>query len=214
MNKFLENFNFKELIGCGNIDVPNSACPDQIVGKLVNGVFKQCNRENVDYLGSMKCPKIKNQLQNPIVIILESPHKNEYQGLTPKGPALGKTFEYFELYFDRLIRSSGLYSKIRSKTCDVVFMNAVPYQCSEGKPLNKANRLKCNQNWEKCFVNGCSDYLISRIVGVNPIVVINLCTSPSFLRPMVERKIINMSIAHTLGNHPSSWWSPKNRVIK
>lgn len=144
MINFLNNFNFGAI--AQNAPTKNP-CPDQIVGILDQGNFiSQANRTNVDYVMYGNYPMVSNKLSNPIVIVLESPHINEFDPITGAaiGPAAGKTGVNFKKYFQQLITSSAIYQHVKNKVCHIILLNAVQYQCSLGKNLrtrgNKKNK--------------------------------------------------------------------------
>lgn len=214
---YLINFNFSSIINpVPGISVNPNPCPDQLVGTLKNGVFAPSARTNIDYLNSNT---ISNNLTNPIVIILESPHKDEYNTNTLQalGPAMGKTGIAFNQYFDSLIVASKNIALSPQHNHDILFVNAIQYQCSLGKKLNGKdsyeNKKQRDQNWLTCFNNSESNDLEKRIAAIKPYAIINLCTiGLSNLQLYVDRavksyvnQVGNSSIYYTIGNHPSTW---------
>lgn len=152
------------------------------------------------------------------MIILESPHVNEYDPITKAaiGPAMGKTGCNFEKYFDTIIKNSKIYNSICNSYYDIVLINSVQYQCSLGLPLSKYSKLR-NTNWISCFNGGnLSTDLENRLTALNPSFIINLCTEK--LRQYVSNYIMQGKIISpyklTDGNHPVSWTNPAFRIIK
>ncbi|MDE6408482.1 MAG: hypothetical protein K2K48_05805 [Anaeroplasmataceae bacterium] len=208
---FLKNFSFPRAIS--NQKANSNPCPDQIVGQLSNGVFTSSNRENIDYSIKNNNYTIQNKLTNPIVIILESPHKNEYDPITRSalGPAMGKTGENFKKYFASLIVKSKIYQSIATLHCDIVLVNAIQYQCSLGMSLNNTTNAKSrDDNFNTCFDNNNTNDLKDRLIAIAPIATINLCTAQ--FRAKIMNKCSNFS-NYTDGNHPSSWWWKTKRKI-
>lgn len=222
MINYLNNFNFAKIINNSGTSVFTKPCMDQVCGYIdMNGKYHSLRTRhrnfNVDYYSTNTSRCIGKIIKSPIVIILESPHKYEFdpQG-NPIGPAQYKTGKYFDEYFEELLEKSCIYNALSGRKHAVVFVNAVQYQCSLGKALsgykNKKNREIRDKNWEQCFINGgCRTDLICRVNALNPAAVINLCTSN--LRGYIDGLFYN-NANYTSGNHPSSWYCKRNRKIK
>lgn len=202
-----------------NATVNSVPCPDQKVGTLSGGKFTPLPpREDIDY--NVTSNTVSNILQDPIIIILESPHKQEYckvnNGYRALGPAMGRTGCLFKNKFATLIQHSSISNVISNAPHDVVFVNAVQYQCS----LGYATKICRDQNFIACFNNNAiKDDLQKRLAALNPFAIINLCTAK--FRKKVEDCVVNvkktfnnMSFAYTWGTHPSSWWAKNNQRIK
>ncbi len=224
VNYISNTFNF--VATTGHIPLNSLPCHDQICGVFRNGMYTSVRERtikyNIDYFQGTKASCQCRRPKSPIVIILESPHIDEYckHCGSPLGPAQGNTGKFFDEYFFKLIRKSNIYKNIRHGVHAVVFVNAVQYQCSLGNALsgakNTANRAMRDQNWMKCMSNGCTADLIQRIDALSPYAIINLCTNGSQnLRSVVDGLIKQNfpSVYYTQGNHPSSWWCPNNRKI-
>ena len=99
MINFLRNFSFANIApNASNIN----ACPDQVVGKIVNGVFSPyLKRADIVYVDNNNMVSVTNKLKNPVVIIFESPHKNEFDSITKMalGPCMGVSGENFNSFF-------------------------------------------------------------------------------------------------------------------
>ena len=182
-------------------------CMDQIVGTLTNGIYMPSQRSNIDYQISNGHRFINNIVQDPIVIVLESPHKNEYDASgNAIGPAQSTTGRLFNLKFTSMVSNSTIADAISLDTHDVIMVNAVQYQCSLGNPLNtRANRAIRDQIWLNCLSGGCAQDLIYRIDAIDPMCVINLCTKGvSNLQDTLSPLISGFGI-YTYGSHPSTW---------
>lgn len=219
---FLKNLNFLNTIGNNNAN-PNP-CPDQLVGYFLGTTFTPIStRQNIDYIS---CNQISPTLNDPIVIILESPHKNEYDPITSMaiGPAMGRTGINFKNYFASKIQKSKIYQQICISQHDIVLVNSIQYQCSLGYKLNGkgAYRYKKqrDKNWLICFGNSSSNDLIKRITAINPCAIINLCTiGIRNLKQHVDNdvtsnlnKIKKKSVLYTTGDHPSTWTGGKGSI--
>ena len=217
MVNYLSEFSFRKVIGeqegIEMQEVNNNPCQDQKVGVLENGVFRaEEARTDIDYLynNTINPILINPILINPIIIILESPHKKEFIGDVPQGPAQGVTGRRFEKNFTTLMKQSRLYDNLLNTSSDVVFVNAVQFQCSLGRSLNCTEAKKTKENnWIKCFEAGGSEDLVYRITAINPIAILNLCTRGNMgLQRRVDcclKASMLRSIDYTCGLHPSTW---------
>ena len=83
-------------------------CPDQFRGEYNKGIFKPAaplNRLGVDYNSSPgQTTYIGNiPIVNPVIaVVLESPHKDEYNAGVPLGPARGTTGRLFDSKFQNI----------------------------------------------------------------------------------------------------------------
>lgn len=222
----MNNFNFaahirQNLPNGFSQQINNNACPDQLVGELVNGAFvPYLARVNIDYRVINNNYYINNSIRNDrLVVLLESPHVSEYDPITGQalGPALGHTGFYFQNYFSASLAASRIFSNLKSLALDVVLANPVQYQCSLGLNLSiHGNATLRDHNFISCFNGGhTSNDLDRRLQALRPSFVINLCTEN--LRGDVTKFINNCNIIlpnnYTNGNHPSSWYQVKNIKI-
>ena len=146
-----------------------------------------------------------------LVIILESPHKDEYStSFTPLRPANGKTGNSI----NTKLTSRNFKSKLIT-SCDyeVFLMNSIQFQCSCIHFIgNKSNSKITKQIFRALFNknngNLRSDF-ISRIKNYNPDFVLNVCTSG--LKTGIVKNAIKEVLPHILTNqyeediHPSVW---------
>ena len=217
MVNYIPNFNFGAAIKKQTVPI-TTPCMDQICGWVdidgsYNSIRKWKTKFDIDYITNGRAVSHGRTIKSPIVIILESPHVDEFDSNgKAKGPAQGKTGDFFDIYFEQLLKQSIISNIIGTSTHAVVFVNSVQYQCSLGKrPLKGINRNNCNRNWKLCFQSGCDIDLVDRLNALNPIAVINLCTAT--LKKDVEQKVCHFS-NYTRGNHPISWRYNKNRKIQ
>ena len=215
-------------------DFSRYACPDQYLAKIVkkNGKYvlkgskilarerhKCSSRLNVDY------SRIKRR--NYVLIILESPHKDEFEKNThlPIGPCCGNhhgsTGYNLNTYLNDVFeRSPSFVSGLNKRKYKLVIMNAVQYQASEGYDLNSnKNKNIRDQNWLYFWNAGFNDCLVKRIKTFldksKECHVINLCTiSNSNLHSLVSGRLTNGQIAFFNGYHPAiNWDDPSKRII-
>ena len=190
-------------------------CPDQFRGEYNKGIFKPAaplNRLGVDYNSSPgQTTYIGNiPIVNPVIaVVLESPHKDEYNAGVPLGPARGTTGRLFDSKFQNIFSQSVLNRHYLSTTYDVILINGVQFQCSLGLPLsNSNNKLNRDANWLNIFNNhGGSADIVDRLQSLNPALIINLCTKGySNLQMILDRRLrFALSYPYTYGTHPSTW---------
>lgn len=209
----------------GFIDGTPKICADECVGVIeicdekivyVNNDFEN-RKKPTDY------PSIPS-----IVIIIESPHTNEFTKDDDEGsPARGKTGDDLQKYLlinlykylhcnDQGI--NGVYGfsnkKIANGKYKIILSNAVQYQCSLGLPLNgknsNGNRKETNERFIECLMRD-KNIFISRIKGYKPKVIINSCTGQNKgeiaglqqkVQDVLRENIQNALFLHSA--HPSS----------
>jgi len=189
-------------------------CPDQYVGTLsMNKTIKIIlePRDNIDYdHAGFKYSSGHEYLEKNILIILESPHRYEYDAkFNSIALVMGKTAcLLFERLGKHLMHSK---MKINEGEYNLILCNAVQYQTSCG--LNPINRELRNSNWLEIYkeYNGEDDFK-ERVFAIKPRYTINLCTggkSISGLRQKVSESLdlwgLKKHKHYTEGNHPASW---------
>lgn len=124
-----------------------------------------------------------NKSTNISIVVLESPHNDEYYKehgeKIAKGPAYGKTGDNFNKYFPSLLRNAIIDKKIvlKSGRYEIIFMNGIQYQCSLGDTTSKYRDeffLNCWEN-DKCKED-FKERLKRYVSLVKDCVVINCCT--------------------------------------
>lgn len=159
-----------------------------------------------------------DKTENIIIVVLESPHKDEYSEVNgikvANGPAYGKTGDNFNKYFPLILRNAIIDKKIvlKSGHYEIIFMNGIQYQCSLGNATSKYRDelfLKCWEN-DKCkedFKERLKRYIS---LGKN-CVVINCCTKgKKNLQKLVHNEIQDAcrDVPTYLCTHPCSWFVP------
>ena len=206
---------------CGG-NCKTTTCPDARFARLVNGKITEIpnsqgkldikNRDPILYSMTGATVAAKEKLQNVIVLILESPHIDEFSGQIV-APAMGRTGEHCFRYFDKLFAKSSLASHIsKSKQYDLVFVNSVQYQTSCGaSPLtDKANKQRRDDNWMAIFKKCSSNDLLKRLAALKPVLVLNLCTKSTMnLQDTVDATVKpKYPRNYTVGDHPFNWFKP------
>lgn len=208
-------------------DIYNRECPDIYAGDVNNGVIK----EWISKEERMKKIKVKNgrhiqsydfsklepdTKRNSIVIILESPHKNEYeldQLWDKPNPAVSATGTKLGNNINDLIGAvSKSYPQINSGKYQIVLMNSIQYQCSLGvTPLNVTVRdLVFSKIWK---LNEIRESFVTRLESYNPQFIFNLCTMGEvvphldfLVQALINDKYLRDDKVNLfVGNHPSGW---------
>jgi len=108
-----------------------------------------------------------------VLIILESPHIQEYSDINFISPALGKTGDNLQEYFTKQKLEALLGEEFLKPGYKVILMNSIQYQCS----LGKTTAVCRDHIWIKCwFEFGKTDFE-KRISIYSPDVVFNFCTT-------------------------------------
>ncbi|MDN5343487.1 MAG: hypothetical protein PWP28_2367 [Oceanotoga sp.] len=165
-----------------NINIENSRfekCEDNYVGSfnpidnINNNLWfeKELRERNKEYI-KIKKEEIR-RLENKIIIILESPHVEEFnsQKLNFPAPAMGKTGENLQKYF---IESMKKY--LENKNYNIILMNSIQYQCSLGYDTNIYRDRLWLELWE--YEDYDCDF-INRLNIYEPDIIVNLCTKGS-----------------------------------
>jgi len=187
---------------------------DQHVGNLIINQTIKLNIEPRDNLVYKEMEYTflsgKQYQSNNILVILESPHRFEYDACkNPIALVMGKTGCLFFEEFPKHLKNSVM--KIRPGSYNLIISNAVQYQTSCG--LNPIDRKIRNENWIEIYkeLGGEEDFK-KRVFLIKPKYTINLCTggkNVSGLRHLVSESLdkwgLKKSKHYTEGNHPASW---------
>lgn len=162
----------------------------------------------VDFIG--ESVKGKGGLNNymayeKVVILLESPHRDEYDySFKPIGPAQGVTGNNIEKFLKELCESLNLD---KNKEYLFILMNPIQWQCSLGSFYDKILIATFRNNiWSELFKKYKEEFK-SQIELYNPTIIINACTRGRKSRVMeVINKTLILSNAKKFHcYHPSCW---------
>ena len=170
-----------------------------------------------------------NKKKKAIILILESPHGDEYKRNNNQcvylGPAMGSTKNNINNYllsnllkynrtndegtFSRL----NFFSKLKSGKYNLVLLNAVQYQCSLNLNLEENTNVKIKEEIFNSFFKDpyVKQDFIKRINDCNPSIIINCCTGGEYkknkgLQNQVQ-DILDTNFKNKkrlMGSHPSS----------
>lgn len=138
---------------------------------------------------------IKNQDEKIIVIVLESPHIDEFNknkfSVAP-APALGSTGCKLDKYFYEIINECFKKYSIEKGKYHVILSNAIQYQCS----LLTDTDIFRDRVWLKLWLSrNFKSEFINRLQIYEPDIIINLCTEGSHkkdsLAPNGGKTVIN-----------------------
>lgn len=158
----------------------------------------------------------KYKKSKSIVIILESPHIDEYEAnvekLTPIAPAQGQTGKKIERHIDSLMYLLSLFNVIEEQHMyRIIIMNAISYQTSlyhiHKQNMNNAYRELRDKVWMKMWSEIPqikSDFLQQISSLKKHSIIINAC--PKSLKPFVNQELLPYAERYSLFecNHPSS----------
>ena len=165
---------------------------------------------------------------DPIIFVLESPHKSEFfkYGLkifdkdekTYTRPARGQTKRYFDENIESVLNNLNLPSS-NVKYHPIIIVNACRFQCSLGEKITTKKQTR-EKNFKKLF-EGDNDSLNkkslkARVEALHPYALINSCTKgydeDYNLREHVGNVLSNCCCSYFRKTfHPASWRNPAFR---
>lgn len=206
-------------------------CPDEMIGYIKNEsgkwVFTRRNDFTKQFVFATESKyyyKSDAKMSGALVIILESPHKQEFLGKGLKvfrhkakeifaRPANGCTKRNFNTFINEVLKNISL--PLDANKHPVIILNACCYQCS----LGKQTKIYRDRLFKRLFESTISKLnkrtLIKRIKYIAPWQIINACTkgnNPQYiLREQIDNLLTNENIMFYKSYHPSSWRKPCNR---
>lgn len=158
-------------------------CPDNFIGTIEYYVpklnFSKDKRKKINEINSID--DIVNNGNKNIIIILESPHLNEFADKNFISPAIGKTGDFLQEYFFCCIKNH----LSPHEKYNVILMNAIQYQCSLGEDtIIYRDKLWC----ELWFNYNKKDDFIKRLKHYNPYIIVNACTIGMHIIPGISKK--------------------------
>lgn len=145
-----------------------------------------------------------------IVIVLESPHKDEYlrDVSQPIAPAQGSTGSNIQGYLDCVLRKSpALCDELEDQETRVVLANPIQFQTSLASVIQPSNWQRVrNAVWKKIWsCQSMRDNFNARMESYSPDVIINACTNN--LKDKVRTFLYGrFGAPHRYeAHHPSSW---------
>lgn len=188
----------------------SAICEDQFVGVISDFKAGETNfpaREKKD-----KWP-INRQY---VLMILESPHKDEFSDEGNIGPAMGKTGQKIRMHIRDVLQ--GDVDDLGGH--GLILMNAIRHQCSLGEPTKNFRYGVFRNAWKSkaCGEESFKQRLRSYLAGYEIKLIANCCTKgasrPPFLRDFVQKaiqEVVGSSPQVVRKNHPFSWHSDSCR---
>ena len=146
-----------------------------------------------------------------IVIVLESPHKDEYlrDVSQPIAPAQGSTGSKIQGYLDCVLRTSpALCDELEDQETRVVLANPIQFQTSLASVIQPSNWQRVrNAVWRKIWsCQSMRDNFNARMESYSPDVIINACTRnlKNEVRTFLYRRF---GAPHRYEAHHPSYWN-------
>lgn len=186
-------------------------CPDQVVGYVkfaaasapstVLWLEKRRRKAHFEFLEAYE------RIQQSIVLVIESPHKDEFRDPAFIAPALGKTGEYLERFLPQVLEQLQRAAFVEGKYT-LILANTIQYQCSLGE-LPKVYR---DRVWGALW-EGEKAAFLERIAAYQPHFILEMCTSSDGRKVKVQQALKERfhSVPLFETPHPSSWWQESNR---
>ena len=176
--------------------IESKKCEDNLVAKVEyinNGwKFKENNILPNDRIAEPNI-LIKNKVNDRIVIILESPHKDEYSKQIT-APAMGTTGENINKYLLDILNKKIGNPQGDKKEYDVILMNAIQYQTSLGIDTEYFRDRVWLTLWNKGVAR---DEFIRKLEDYKPDIIFNFCTNGSHKKDLIyildKKKNSNMT---------------------
>ncbi|MFZ2452242.1 MAG: hypothetical protein WAW36_17170 [Methylovulum miyakonense] len=179
-----------------------------------------------DYLAEEGC---KENPQHSILLVLESPHKDEYYYdeqnylLIPKSPAQGATGRNIENCLRHVLEEIANSYGLDDGCYHLIIVEPIPYMCSLGvfNPEKKLNEDIRNRVWKAIWsVSEIKNDFVNRCRKYNPKYIINACTDYNddggTLAEIIREVLVNNFSDKELyeSPHPSSRWWCKKKIWK
>ena len=195
-------------------DIETRDCPDVLAGCNGKFYFSKNEREKVESL------ELSTDMYNDyqtVVIILESPHIEEYSKNNKfcPTPAIGRTGTNLQRHFNQDIIFKHSKTLNKNKNYRVILMNTIQYQCS----LGVATKIYRDDIWDRLWKeNDIVKNFVNRLKSYNPKVIFNGCTEDS---NKARRTSVSQTIRNNFDNielfemnHPCYWERRKKEIYE
>lgn len=136
--------------------------------KCSDGFIEYDPVENCDcYAFDVTNAKFRDNVKR-VVIVLESPHVDEYSKKEDPICAKGQTGENLKSHLKTLLHKI----EIDDECVDIVIVNAVPYQCSQGVDTEILRDFV----WLKCWYEFGYSNILELLDKIDPDYIVNCCT--------------------------------------
>lgn len=169
------------------------------------------------------CDEDVNKNDKMIVLLIESPHKSEYEiengKLKPINPAQGSSPGSAGGGIERYLEIVLNKSAIPDGTYELVIVNPIQYQASLVSIHDKALKNSVKELRDKVWENLWNEEIIrndfkNRLKSYNPIRIINACTAK--LSGYVNEELINLNYKDItyVTTHPAVTWNVNQKDIE
>jgi len=147
-----------------------------------------------------------------IILILESPHKDEYDytpNLTPKAPAQGVTGTQICEKFEKIINNHLDELELKDTEYRILIINPIPYQtslyhCHHNTLKNSYKDIR-DFVWKTLWEDGGYKSEFNKLIKkINPDIIINACTKDLKINIDEILNIIGVERKYHI-NHPANW---------
>ncbi len=195
---------------------------------IIHGIFRQqfrvqdkeryciSRRQNGIQLDYHEDTSPKTNCHTNIVLLLESPHKDEYdyrnEGrviATPRAPAMGQTGNLIREHLACVLKNIAVPGD------RIIIANPIQFQASlyvihRNKICKERRRKLTNAVWKSLWgIREIRERFLTRIDSYNPRIIINACTSAGRLNEIVDKflecQLPDVCCYQT--SHPASWWA-------
>lgn len=189
----------RSVAGSATINFQRGACPDQCVGQIAD-----FGDNPIDF--PHRAPVTSRKKSPYIVLVMESPHINEFQGKL--GPAKGQTGIHIRKYIEDIVRALNI------PLPELILVNAIQYQCSLGVATKKHRNKVFRRFWKE---GGRKDFERRMQQVYHPgDMLLNCCTGSHPKNGL--RQLVTTAIHDSLGkvplhsgSHPYSWFNDQHR---
>ncbi len=198
----------KKVIEGIKLEINENECPDQFIceiptndeGQIIDVPKKdKWNRQN----------DLKKQSKR-IIIVLESPHKDEYANDNNIAPAKGQPGKNIARYLKEIINNSQIDLSTKTKY-NLIVINAIPYQCSMGFDTKLFRTLSFIGLWYNGGKKDFNDRLEELSLSNND-VVINCCTKGAGNYKKVFGKVMSDGFLKKLFGNESINYCQTNKI--
>ncbi|MCR1848270.1 hypothetical protein NSA42_03170 [Paeniclostridium sordellii] len=159
-------------------DLSKKLCDDEMIGTLEHNKGEYEFKLRDDYETEIIRPSDYNKYPYTIsnykklVVVLESPHIDEFKCELGNRPANGQTGKKFRKNFDLIINNK-YSSRLQPDNYIIYLVNSIQYQCSLGVKTDLFRDYVWLESWKKKDIR---ESFVERINKINPDVIINCCT--------------------------------------
>lgn len=181
-------------------------CPDKYVGR-VGDISCKNEYARTDNVFDAECGVLLHEIPSHLmVLILESPHIQEFTGKNAPCPANGTT--------GRNIRNRTLaIFGDAYKNHHLILMNAIPFQCSLGGKNRKIRDNVFSMLWQKELLG--EPFFKRRLAPFKDAFIVNACTQMNGLKDHVQNAILEVTGRDVLQlDHPCVQWNANYRKQK